>query len=77
MGGGRGVLVYVCVGVCLSKHCQFMNGAGGGRGGANKNGKLMRAGCQPIRAFTIPLKQSSHRRGGLVAIARQKEGWWF
>ena len=48
-----------------------------GEGGANINGKLMRAGCPPIRAFTIPLKQSSHRHGGLVAMARQKEGWWF
>ena len=75
-GGGRGVLVYVCVRACLSKHWQFMNGAGGG-GGANINGKIMRAGCRPIRAFTIPSKQSSYRRGGLVAIARQKEGWWF
>ena len=61
--------MYVCVGAFLSKHWQFMNGAGGGR---NKNGTLMRAGCRLVRAFTIPLEQSPYRRGGLVAIARQR-----
>ena len=71
--------MYVCVGAFLSKHWQFMNGAGGGGGGAgrNKNGTLMRAGCRLVRAFTIPLEQSPYRRGGLVAIARVQEGWWF
>ena len=72
----------MCVGAFLSKHWQFMNGARGGGGGGgvrgrNKNGTLMRAGCRLGRAFTIPLEQSPYRRGGLVAIARQKEGWWF
>ena len=68
--------MYVCVGAFLSKHWQFMNGAGGG-GGRNKNGTLMRPGCQLVRAFTIPLEQSPYRSGGLVAIARVQEGWWF
>ena len=63
------MFLYVCVGAFLSKHWQFMNGAGGG-GGRNKNGTLMRAGCWLVRAFTIPLEWSPHRRGGLVAIAR-------
>ena len=49
----------------------------GGGGGRNKNGTLMRVGCRLVRAFTILLEQSPYRRGGLVAIARQKEGWWF
>ena len=52
-------------------------GPEGGGGGRNKNGTLMRAGCRLVRAFTIPLEQSPDRRGGLVAIARVQEGWWF
>ena len=67
--------MYVCVGAFLSKHWQFMNGAGGG--GRNKNGTLMKAGCRLVRAFTILLDQSLYRRAGLVAIARVQEGWWF
>ena len=69
--------MYVCVGAFLSKHWQFMNWAGRGGGVRNKNGTLMRAGCRLVRAFTIPLEHSPYRHGGLVAIARQKEGWWF
>ena len=75
---GRGTgcsCVCVCRGVSLKTLAVYEWGGRGG--GANINGKIMRAGCRPIRAFTIPLKQSSYRRGGLVAIARQKEGWWF
>ena len=70
--------MYVCVGTFHSKHWQFRNGAGGGWGGGrNKNGTLMRSGYRLVRAFTIPLEKSSCRRGGLVAIARVQEGWWF
>ena len=45
-------------------------GPEGGGGGRNKNGTLMRAECWLVRAFTIPLEWSPHRRRGLVAIAR-------
>ena len=39
-----------------------MGPEGGGGGGRNKNGTLMRAGCRLVRAFTIPLEQSPYRR---------------
>ena len=68
----------MCRGVSLKALAVYEWGQrGGGGGGRNKNGTLMRAGCRLGRAFTIPLEQSPYRRGGLVAIARQKEGWWF
>ena len=67
----------MCRGVSLKALAVYEWGQRGGGGGRNKNGTLMRAGCRLGRAFTIPLEQSPYRRGGLVAIARQKEGWWF
>ena len=69
----------MCRGVSLKALAVYKWGrtGGGGGGGRNKNGTLMRAECRLVRAFTIPLEQSPYRSGGLVAIARVQEGWWF
>ena len=67
----------MCRGFSLKALAVYELGRKGGGGVRNKNGTLMRAGCRLVRAFTIPLEHSPYRHGGLVAIARQKEGWWF